>query len=270
MPLPLIVLAAAAGSFACENPSHHDGDNLRCSNVQGAMRLQGIDAPEMPGACRPGRTCVDGDPFAARDHLRRLTRGKTLQCVQEDTDNYGRAIVNCTAAGVNISCAMIESGYAVPRYAPLDCGDQASPAPRILAERPPQPSPGSPPVPAPSGQISPDRVIVPSDTPTHAPVAVAGPGIMLLALIGLALINALTWALFAIDKRRAVASRSRERISENSLLGLAALGGSPAAWHAITALRHKSSKESFKQALLLISGVQGGLLLGAVYWWLNA
>jgi endonuclease YncB( thermonuclease family) len=51
MPLPLIVLAAAAASFACEGPSHHDGDNLRCANVPGSMRLQGIDAPEMPGAC---------------------------------------------------------------------------------------------------------------------------------------------------------------------------------------------------------------------------
>jgi uncharacterized membrane protein YsdA (DUF1294 family)/endonuclease YncB( thermonuclease family) len=266
MPLPLIMLAAAAGSFACENPRHHDGDNLRCSNVPGAMRLQGIDAPEMPGACRPGRMCVDGDPFAARDHLRSLTRGTTLQCVQEETDSYGRAIVNCTAGRVNISCAMIESGHAVARYAPLDCGNQPSPAPQTLAERPPEAAPE----PAPAAQIAPDRVIVPADTPTHAPVAIVGPGIMLLALIGLALINALTWALFAIDKRRAVAFRSRERISENSLLGLAALGGSPAAWHAITALRHKSSKESFKQALLLISGVQGGLLIGAVYWWFSA
>lgn len=111
------MLAAAAGSFVCEQPSHHDGDNLRCANVPGSMRLQGIDAPEMPGACRPGRRCVDGDPFAARDYLRGLTRGKILQCTQEDTDSYGRAIVNCMAGPVNISCEMIASGHAVPRYA---------------------------------------------------------------------------------------------------------------------------------------------------------
>lgn len=264
MPLPLIVLAAAAGSFACEDPQHHDGDNLRCSNVPGAMRLQGIDAPEMPGACRPGRMCVDGDPFAARDHLRRLTRGKTLQCVQEDTDDYGRAIVNCTAGGVNINCAMIESGHAVPRYAPLDCGFGSG-----QPEVPPAPTP-----PArrfdPPADAEPPPVIVPADTPEHAAVAIASPGIMLLALIGLALINALTWALFAIDKRRAVAGRSRERIAETSLLGWALVGGTPAAWLAMNRLRHKSAKDSFKQSLLLISGLQIGALIGLLYWQLSA
>jgi uncharacterized membrane protein YsdA (DUF1294 family) len=81
-------------------------------------------------------------------------------------------------------------------------------------------------------------------------------------------VNIVTWALFALDKRRAVAGRSRERIAEATLLGWAALGGSPAAWHAVTQLRHKSSKDSFKLRLLLISGVQGGLLIGGLYWWL--
>ena len=68
----MIFLAAAAASFVCENPTHHDGDNVRCANVPGSMRLQGIDAPEMPGACRPNRDCTPGDPFAARDRLHRL------------------------------------------------------------------------------------------------------------------------------------------------------------------------------------------------------
>lgn len=245
MPLPLVLLATAAGSFVCEQPSHHDGDNLRCANMPGAMRLQGIDAPEMPGACRPGRRCVAGDPFAARDHLRSLTRGKTLQCRQEDTDSYGRAIVVCMAGAVNINCAMIESGHAEARYAPLACG------------QPPAPLAGAA-----------DRVIVPADTPAPAVLPVPTPGLPLLLIIGLALVNIVTWALFALDKRRAVAGRSRERIAEATLLGWAALGGAPAAWHAVTQLRHKSSKDSFKLRLLLISGVQGGLLIGGLYWWL--
>ncbi len=49
--MPLLLFAAA--SFACLNPSHSDGDNIRCANIDGAMRLHGIDAPEMPGSCRP-------------------------------------------------------------------------------------------------------------------------------------------------------------------------------------------------------------------------
>jgi uncharacterized membrane protein YsdA (DUF1294 family) len=254
---PLIL--AAAASFACLNPSHHDGDNMRCSNVEGALRLQGIDAPEMPGACRPGRRCVAGDPYAARDALRAITAGRDVQCVQEDTDSYGRAIVNCTADGVNISCAMIDSGLAEPRYAPLDCS-AAAPPPRVAAAPPEQRVPDEPPV------------IVPDDVPVHAPVHAAASGSGLLwpaLLIGLLLINAVTWALFATDKRRATAGRSRERIAERTLLGWAALGGSPAAWHAIGQLRHKSSKDSFKQALLLISGLQIGALIGGLYWWLT-
>ena len=269
MPLPLIMLAAAAASFSCENPRHHDGDNLRCANVPGSMRLQGIDAHEMPGACRPGRACVEGDPYAARDYLRSLTAGKVLQCVQADTDNYDRRIVNCNANGVNIGCAMIAAGQAVPRYAPLDCGDEA--APEQQRASPVQRSEA--PVIA---EAEPPPVIVPDDTPAHTPVRLpvrmpwpaGGPGIKVYALLGLLLINFITWALFAIDKRRASAGRSRERIAESTLLGWAALGGSPAAWWAVRHLQHKSAKDSFKQPLLLISGVQAGIAIGAAWWWL--
>jgi len=262
MPLPLITLAAAAASFACQGPSHHDGDNLRCANVPGSMRLQGIDAPEMPGACRAGRNCVDGDPFAARDYLRSLTVGKTLQCVQEDTDTYGRAIVNCTAGALNISCAMIESGHAVPRYAPLDCNGP-SPAPETAPDVTVEPSTDL----TPQNSPEPPPVIVLADTPARPGTSGLGFGIAPFVLLGLLLVNLITWVLFAIDKRRAQAFRSRERIAESTLLGWALLGGSPAAWFAVNKLRHKSAKDSFKQPLLLISGLQIGALIGGIYLW---
>ena len=260
MSLALVALAAAA-SFSCANPTHHDGDNLRCSNVPGSMRLQGIDAPEMPGGCRPGRACVDGDPYQARDYLRGLTAGKTLQCVQDDTDQYDRRIVNCTAGDENISCAMIASGLAVARYAPLDCSanDGAATAPAQTAMAEPATETASPA--APRG-FDPPPVIVPAD---YQPPS-GGSGLAVFVLIALALINAVTWALFATDKRRAQAGQSRERIAERTLLGWAMVGGSPAAWHAIHHLRHKSSKDSFKQALLLISGLQIGAGLGGLVW----
>ncbi len=262
MPLPLIVLAAASASFACEGPSHHDGDNLRCANVPGSMRLQGIDAPEMPGACRPGRRCVEGDPFAARDYLRGLTAGKTLQCVQEDTDSYDRRIVNCSAGGVNISCAMIESGHAVPRYAPLDCSGQSA-APETALDL----TGKSPSNPTSQSALEPPPVIVPADMPARPATSGRAIGFMPIALFALLLINLITWVLFAIDKRRAQAGRSRERIAESTLLGWALVGGSPAAWFAINRLRHKSAKDSFKQPLLLISGLQIGALIGGIYLW---
>lgn len=263
MPLPLIMLAAAAASFSCETPRHHDGDNLRCANVPGSMRLQGIDAPEMPGACRRGRVCVDGDPFAARDYLRSLTAGKVLQCVQAATDNYDRRIVNCTANGVNIGCAMIAAGQAVPRYASLDCGIGEA-----ASELPPAPPQQRSEQPVIAAEPGPPPVIVPDDTPARMAAPKADFGITLFPLLGLVLINLVTWALFATDKRRASAGRSRERIAESTLLGWAALGGSPAAWWAMHRLRHKSAKDIFKQPLLLITGMQAGIAIGAAWWWL--
>jgi len=120
MPISPILVAVAA-SFACLNPTHHDGDNMRCRNVEGSLRLYGIDAPEMPGACRQGRRCVAGNPYASRDHLRRLTRGRSVRCQVRDVDDYGRRVVDCTADGRNIGCAMIAAGHAVPRYGRLRC-----------------------------------------------------------------------------------------------------------------------------------------------------
>jgi endonuclease YncB( thermonuclease family) len=107
--------------FGCASPQHHDGDAIRCGSKGRSMRLYGIDAPEMPGACRPGRQCTPGDPIAARDHLRALTAGKSVVCQQVDQDRYGRKIVRCTADGVDLSCSMVRDGYAVERYGRLNC-----------------------------------------------------------------------------------------------------------------------------------------------------
>lgn len=104
----------AGGAIECQSPTVTDGDSLRCSGQR--VRLIGIDAPEMPGSCRPGRQCVQGDPYAARDYLVLLTR-TTVRCRSEGQDRYGRTLARCTANGVDLSCAMIRSGHAVRRYA---------------------------------------------------------------------------------------------------------------------------------------------------------
>ncbi|ARR57249.1 hypothetical protein HY78_18630 [Rhizorhabdus wittichii DC-6] len=85
------------------------------------MRLYGIDAPEMPGACRPGRQCTPGDPYASRDHLASLTAGRSVRCEQVDADRYGRLVVRCTAGGADLSCQMVRDGFAVERYGRLRC-----------------------------------------------------------------------------------------------------------------------------------------------------
>lgn len=119
---PMLQSAATSDqTFACPSPSHYDGDAIRCGFAGRSMRLYGIDAPEMPGACRPGRQCTPGDPFAARDHLAALTRGASVRCRQVDADRYGRRVVQCSAGTIDLSCQMVRDGYAVERYGRLSC-----------------------------------------------------------------------------------------------------------------------------------------------------
>jgi uncharacterized membrane protein YsdA (DUF1294 family) len=266
----LFLAAAVAGSFVCAQPSHHDGDNVRCANIDRAIRLQGIDAPEMPGACRPGRDCTLGDPFAARDHLRGLTRGRVVQCVAEDTDSYGRIIARCAAGGVDLSCAMIRSGHAVARYAPLDCGGSRVEAPDYLLEEAGQPGRVDRVLP-PRKRFDDPAVMVPADLPAR-PASDSSGITPLMVLAALVAVNIATWAAFAADKARAARNRRRfhaeRRVPEAALLGLAMLGGSPAGWLAMYRLRHKTAKPSFKLAMLLVTGLQFGAALGGIWWWL--
>lgn len=128
----LVVLAAMTGGVVtmagtaddlriCPAPNFHDGDALRCGHRGRSMRLYAIDAPEMPGACRPGRQCTPGDPFASRDHLVSLARGHTVTYRQVDTDRYGRPVVQAFAGGRDLSCQMVADGFAVEWYGRLEC-----------------------------------------------------------------------------------------------------------------------------------------------------
>jgi endonuclease YncB( thermonuclease family) len=116
------ILPARDGKlFVCPSPYHHDGGAIRCGGKGRSDRLYAIDAPEMPGACRAGRQCTQGDPFAARDHLRALTAGRAVRCLQVDTDRYGRRVLQCIADGLDLSCRMVRDGFAVERYGRLNC-----------------------------------------------------------------------------------------------------------------------------------------------------
>jgi uncharacterized membrane protein YsdA (DUF1294 family)/endonuclease YncB( thermonuclease family) len=249
------LLVAVAGSFICQSPTHHDGDNVRCRNIEQAIRLEGIDAPEMPGACRPGRFCTPGDPYAARDYLRRLTSGRTLECQAIENDDYGRIIARCMVGGVDLSCAMIESGHAVPRYAAIACGTGSA----VTGAAPPV------------TRVVPDQQAAHGPAPAPAAPARSGLATPLLLALWLLAVNLATWFSFATDKARAERYQRRfhpePRIPESTLLGLALLGGSPAAWAAMQHFRHKTAKASFRLRLLLISGLQLGAMIGALWWW---
>lgn len=80
------------------------------------------------------------------------------------------------------------------------------------------------------------------------------------ALLTLLLVNAFTLFRYWDDKRRAVAGAWR--VPEASLLGLALIGGSPAALLACRLFRHKTRKQPFQTYLLLIPALQAGALGG--------
>ena len=75
-----------------------------------------------------------------------------------------------------------------------------------------------------------------------------------IAVIYLVVINVVTFFMYGIDKWKA--KRSKWRISEAALLGLAALGGSIGAWLGMKVWHHKTKQKKFKYGIPLILIVQ--------------
>jgi uncharacterized membrane protein YsdA (DUF1294 family) len=80
------------------------------------------------------------------------------------------------------------------------------------------------------------------------------------ALALLILLNLVTIAHYWVDKRRSVTGGWR--IPESTLLGLAAIGGSPGALLACRLFRHKTRKQPFAALLQLTAFIQAGALAG--------
>jgi len=72
-------------------------------------------------------------------------------------------------------------------------------------------------------------------------------------------INVLTFAAFAVDKRRAI--RRQWRVSERSLLMMAAGGGWVGALLGQFILRHKTRKEPFRTQLYCIIAMEAAALV---------
>lgn len=114
--MPLFLAAA----LLCSSPVAVDGDTLRCAGL-GRVRLLSIDAPELPGHCRPGRRCTSGDGWASKANLARMIAGRVVTCRGNARDDYGRVLALCSAGGVDLSCAQVSGGFAVQRYGRLSC-----------------------------------------------------------------------------------------------------------------------------------------------------
>ncbi len=74
-------------------------------------------------------------------------------------------------------------------------------------------------------------------------------------IAGLVILNAVTFFLYGMDKRAAQNS-GMWRVPEATLLLLALLGGSPAAWFARKYFRHKTSKGTFVIRFWLVVLIQ--------------
>ncbi len=116
MSIVLAAIALAATPVViCNNPTAYDGDSVRCEGRKRALRVAGIDAPEI-GHCRQGRVCVNGDPIASRNYMRRLLRRGPITFRVIGSDRYRRDVVQLfDKRGVNLSCAMIRSGHAIDK-----------------------------------------------------------------------------------------------------------------------------------------------------------
>lgn len=84
------------------------------------------------------------------------------------------------------------------------------------------------------------------------------------ASLYLLVINWVTFAAFASDKRRAV--QGARRVPELTLLQMSAMGGIVGALAAQRLLRHKTRKEPFRSYLWLVAALQA-LILAVIGLW---
>lgn len=82
-------------------------------------------------------------------------------------------------------------------------------------------------------------------------------------LVYLIIVNVLGLVLFGIDKWKA--QHAQWRISEPTLLTVAAIGGSIGSWIGMKMWHHKTQHKKFKYGIPLIMMVQFALLLFALY-----
>ncbi|WP_017669071.1 hypothetical protein [Sandarakinorhabdus sp. AAP62] len=283
-----IIAGALLGSFTCLAPVHDNASTVRCANRPEIIRLMGYDAPEMPATCQPNKACPSGDPFAAREALRGLTMGRPLACEAAGTDHMGRVLARCRVEATDLSCAMLATSYAVPSRTAGDCNcttpvrrravllQSASYAPGTLPGGLPKALPAEGQITLDLGESGPSRPqaaapavvmdgVALQETPWSLPIAGA------IVMIGLWMAMA-NLALLQLAHER-WPSRDRwgapmDRLDPWLFLGLAAAGASPAAWTALWTRHAGRQGEALLPRLLNITGIQIGLAIGALWWWI--
>ncbi len=127
----ILILASyvAAGSpFSCTPTAVWDGDGPIWCAEGPKVRLAGIAARERDETCREGQPCPTASGIASRDYLVSLLGGARgvlpnghvkvthtpLYCVSEGWGRGDRTAAFCqTSRGVDLSCALVQAGYAL-------------------------------------------------------------------------------------------------------------------------------------------------------------
>ena len=81
------------------------GDTLRLDGR--VVRLSGVEAPDRGDTCRNGADCGG----AATAELARLVRDRRVECRLSGHDRLGRPYGDCVANGVDLSSAIVASGW---------------------------------------------------------------------------------------------------------------------------------------------------------------
>jgi endonuclease YncB( thermonuclease family) len=99
-----------------------DGDTIDIKDVR--IRLNGIDTPETEQTCTASGLIWHCGIEAAKV-MHRLTKGKTVTCIGNTKDRYGRLIGNCFVGDLDLNATMVESGMALAyRYYSLEYVEQ--------------------------------------------------------------------------------------------------------------------------------------------------
>ena len=89
-----------------------DGDSLDIGGTR--IRLHGIDAVELAQHCKDAAGVDYACGEDAKRTLEDLVRGKMVRCDERHgVDQYGRIAAVCTADGIDVNAAMVDSGLAL-------------------------------------------------------------------------------------------------------------------------------------------------------------
>ena len=89
-----------------------DGDSIDIGRTR--IRLHGIDAVELAQHCKDAAGVDYACGEEAKQTLQALIGNKTVRCDERHgVDQYGRVTAVCTADGMDLNAAMVDSGFAV-------------------------------------------------------------------------------------------------------------------------------------------------------------